>query len=66
MGVSYALVFLATKTIGSGLTAVLFATFPIWVGLFAHHLIPGEPLTPARLAAAALGLAGSPSWKRRR
>ncbi len=58
MGASYAMVFMASKAVGSGLTAVLFATFPIWVGLFAHTLLPNEPLTPARLAAAALGLAG--------
>jgi drug/metabolite transporter (DMT)-like permease len=58
IGLSYALVFLAEKTVGSGLTAVLFATFPIWIGLFAHGLLPGEPLKPIHLASAALGLCG--------
>src|SRR5437016_3297819 len=44
IGVSYALVFAAEKRIDSGLTAVLFATFPIWVSLFAHVFLPDEPL----------------------
>src|SRR5215470_11041123 len=39
IGLSYAFVFAAEKTIDSGLTAVIFASFPIWVGLFAHFLL---------------------------
>lgn len=58
IGLSYAFVFAAEERINSGLTAVIFASFPIWVGLFAHGLLPGEPLTPVRLTAALLGLAG--------
>ncbi len=58
IGVSYALVFVAEQWIGSGLTALLFGTFPIWVGIFAHNLLPNEPLTRRTLGAAALGLAG--------
>ena len=58
IGLSYALLFIATQWIASGLAAILFATFPIWVGLFAHFLLPDEPLTPKAVAAAALGLAG--------
>ena len=58
IGVSYALVFLAEQWIGSGLTALLFGTFPIWVGLFAHYMLPNEPLTRRTLGAAALGLTG--------
>ncbi len=58
IGLSYAFVFAAEERISSGLTAVIFASFPIWVGLFAHGLLPGEPLTPLRLASALLGLAG--------
>ena len=58
MGLSYAFVFAAERRISSGLTAVIFACFPIWVGLFAHWLLPGEPLTTGRLMAALLGLGG--------
>ncbi len=58
IGLSYALLFTASQWIASGLSAILFASFPIWVSLFAHFLLPDEPLTPKSVAAAALGLAG--------
>ena len=58
IGLAYACVFIAAQWIDSGLSALFFATFPIWVGLFAHFMLPGEPLTPRTLVAAALGLAG--------
>lgn len=58
IGVAYALIFEASRKIESGLTALLFASFPIWVGLFGHWMLPDEPLTRRTLAAGALGLAG--------
>jgi drug/metabolite transporter (DMT)-like permease len=58
IGLSYALVFTASQWIASGLAAILFCTFPIWVGLFAHFLLPDEPMTVRTLGASALGLAG--------
>jgi drug/metabolite transporter (DMT)-like permease len=58
IGVSYACVFAAERTIASGMTAVLFASFPIWVSLFAHALLPDEPMRLSALAAAMLGIAG--------
>lgn len=58
IGLSYALLFIATQWIASGLAAILFASFPIWVALFAHFLLPDEPLTGKAVAAAVLGLAG--------
>jgi len=58
IGVAYALIFVAQQWIESGLSALLFATFPLWVGLLAHYFLPNEPLTARTLAAAALGLAG--------
>jgi drug/metabolite transporter (DMT)-like permease len=58
IGVSYAFVFIASQWIESGLAAILFCTFPIWVGLFGHYMLEGEPLTPRSLGASALGLAG--------
>lgn len=58
IGVSYACIFLAEKRIASGLAALLFATFPIFVGLFAHWMLPDEPLTGRTALSALLGLAG--------
>jgi len=55
---SYSLMFSAQKHIASGLAAVLFATFPIWVAVYAHALLPAERLTPARALSALLGLGG--------
>lgn len=58
IGVSYALIFTASQWIASSLSALLFCSFPIWVGLFAHWLLPHEPLTARTVSASALGLAG--------
>lgn len=58
IGIQYTCIFIAEQWIDSGVAALLFATFPIWVGIFAHYLLPAEPLTRRTLASAALGLAG--------
>ena len=58
IGLSYACIFLASQWIESGLAALLFATFPIFVGLFAHFQLPEEPLTWRTVASACLGLFG--------
>ena len=58
IGLQYACIFTAEQWIHSGLAALLFATFPIFVGVFAHYLLPDEPLTRRTLASAALGLSG--------
>jgi drug/metabolite transporter (DMT)-like permease len=58
IGVSYACIFLAEEKIDSGLAALLFATFPIFVGLFAHFMLPDEPLTRRTVFSALLGLCG--------
>jgi drug/metabolite transporter (DMT)-like permease len=58
IGVNYACIFLAEERIDSGLAAVLFATFPLFAGLFAHWMLPAEPLTLRRVGSAALGLLG--------
>jgi drug/metabolite transporter (DMT)-like permease len=58
IGVFYGLIFVAQQWIESGLAALLFATFPICAGVFAHFLLPNEPLTPRTVAAAGLGLSG--------
>jgi drug/metabolite transporter (DMT)-like permease len=58
IGLCYGFVFTASQWIASGLTAILFASFPIFVGLFAHFLLPEEPLTRRAVASAATGLLG--------
>lgn len=58
IGVNYACIFLAEQWIDSGLTAVLFATFPIFGGLFAHFMLPNEPITRRTAASACMGLLG--------
>ena len=58
IGVSYACVFTAEQWIESGLAALLFATFALWVGIFANAALPDEPLTRRAVGAALLGMAG--------
>lgn len=58
LGLSYAFTFYAQGSLDSGLAAVLFASYPIWAALFAHALLPGEPLSGRKLAATALGIGG--------
>lgn len=56
--VNYALLFWAELYVSSGLSAVLQATIPIFGMVFAHFIIPSEPLRGARIAGALLALGG--------
>jgi drug/metabolite transporter (DMT)-like permease len=58
IGLCYACVFIASQWIASSLAAILFASFPICVGFFAHFLLPDEPLTRRVAVSAAMGIAG--------
>jgi drug/metabolite transporter (DMT)-like permease len=58
IGISYACVFTAEQWIESGFAALLFSTFPIWVGILGHVFLSGERLTVLTIAAAALGISG--------
>ena len=58
LGVNYALLYWGLQFISSGLTAVLQATVPLFGLLFAHRLLPDERITPLRLGAMVLGIAG--------
>lgn len=58
VAVPYGLMFVAQQWTPSAVSAALFATFPVWMVLLARVLLPGEALTPRRLAGAALGIAG--------
>lgn len=55
---SYGIVYWAEQVVPSGLSAVLFATFPLVVSLLAHGTLPGERLGAGALAGALLGFLG--------
>ena len=57
-GVNYILVFWAELHISSGLAAVLQATIPIFGMLFAHWMLPDEPLRISKLIGACVALGG--------
>ena len=56
--VNYGLVFWGENRIPSGLTAVLQSMIPAFGLVMAHHLLPGERITVAKLVGIALGIAG--------
>jgi drug/metabolite transporter (DMT)-like permease len=56
--VNYTLLFWAELHVSSGLAAVLQATIPIFGMIFAHWMLPDEPLRWQRLAGALIALAG--------
>lgn len=57
-GISYGVVYWGEQVIPSGLTAVLFATHPLFVLLLAHGLIPDERITLRRASGVAIGFFG--------
>ena len=56
--VNYTLLFWAELHVSSGLAAVLQATIPIFGMIFAHWMLPDEPLRLQRLAGAIVALGG--------
>src|SRR5436309_14429007 len=56
--VNYTLLFWAELHVSSGLAAVLQATIPIFGIMFAHWMLPDEPLRLSRLAGAIIALGG--------
>jgi drug/metabolite transporter (DMT)-like permease len=56
--VSYGLVYWCEQWVPSGLGAVLFATFPFFVAILAHFVLPGEGLNGFGAAGIALGFSG--------
>ena len=56
--VNYGLLFWAELHVSSGLSAVLQATIPIFGMVFAHYVLPSEPLRWQRVVGAALAIAG--------
>jgi len=55
---SYGVIYWAEQRVPSGLAAVLFATFPLWVALLARRLVPDERTSWMRLACIGIGFAG--------
>ncbi|MEP7339195.1 MAG: DMT family transporter, partial [Acidobacteriota bacterium] len=55
---NFGLVFWGESRIPSGLTAVLQSVIPAFGLIFAHHYLPGERITPAKLIGVALGVLG--------
>src|SRR5438445_3972936 len=56
--VNYTLLFWAELHVSSGLAAVLQATIPIFGMIFAHWMLPDEPLRLEKLAGAVIALGG--------
>jgi drug/metabolite transporter (DMT)-like permease len=56
--INYALLFWAELYVSSGLSAVLQATIPIFGMVFAHYIIPSEPLRAPRIAGAVVAIGG--------
>ena len=56
--IPYSLTYWAEQWVPSGLVAVLFSTFPMFVMLIAFFVLPEERLSPAGLLGIALGFAG--------
>lgn len=56
--VSYAGVYWGEQWVPSGLAAVLFATFPLFVALLGHFALRSERLGPAKLVGVLLGFLG--------
>ncbi len=56
--INYGLLFWAELHVSSGLSAVLQATIPIFGMLFAHYLLPAEPLRWQRVVGALVAIGG--------
>jgi drug/metabolite transporter (DMT)-like permease len=56
--IPFALVYWAQERIDSGLSSVLFGTFPFWAAMFAHRALPNERLSIVKLVAIIVGFLG--------
>lgn len=57
-GADYGLIYWAEQFLASGVTAILFATLPLFTIGLAHFYVPGDRLTARRLTGAVLAFAG--------
>ncbi|WP_223642271.1 DMT family transporter [Corallococcus sp. EGB] len=58
LAVPFGMLFVAQQWIPSSWSALLFSTFPVWLLLVGRIVFPEQLLTPRKLLAAGLGLAG--------
>jgi drug/metabolite transporter (DMT)-like permease len=56
---SYGIIYWGEQWVPSGLTSVLFATFPLFVAILAHFLLPGERLPAMGALGILIGFAGT-------
>ncbi|HEX7186214.1 MAG TPA: EamA family transporter [Thermoanaerobaculia bacterium] len=56
--ISYGILYWGEQWVPSGLAAVLFATFPLFVAVIAHFVLPGERLTRRSAVGVLVGFAG--------
>ena len=55
---TYGVVYWAEQRVPSGLTSILFATFPLFVAVLAHVALPGDRLRPVSALGVVAGFAG--------
>ena len=56
--IPFVLIYLGQVRIASGLASVLFATYPLWVALISHFLLPKEQITFVRIIGIVIGFLG--------
>jgi len=58
-GVSFALLYWGQERIDSSMSAILYATMPLFTGIFAHFMVPAERLTLRVIFGLLIGFAGT-------
>lgn len=58
-GVSFALLYWGQERINASMSAILYATMPLFTGIFAHFMVPAERLTLRVIVGLLIGLAGT-------
>lgn len=56
--VPFVLIYWAQLKVGSGLASILFATYPFWVAIVSHFILPNEKITPVRIIGITIGFLG--------
>jgi len=56
--VPFVFIYWAQLRVGSGLASVLFATYPFWVAIVSHFLLPSEKITFVRIIGIVIGFLG--------
>ena len=58
-GVSFALLYWGQERIAASMSAILYATMPLFTGIIAHFMIPAERLTARVIVGLVIGFAGT-------